>query len=505
MGIARFVRRKAHAHSGLGALTVTSLAALAGCLGAPAYASAKPVITELKAAPSSVAGGSPVTVSAAVSEATECTISANKAVAGLPVSFSCESGSVDREVVMPQNSGEKALKYKLKLAAAGASGVARAKVSVTVTHTEPEPVFTDAGYHFQNVLGECATETGHVLISGDGTSAVWGDCTYRFEGGVWVPAALLPERGVPLAMSRDGLTLVMAYEGARVEVFTRASEAEEWAPQATLTVNSEYFGVPKVAISADGDRLLMGGERENGLKTSPERPPREFDRSGEAWSEGEAPSVGTLRCHSVALSNDGDTALLGCTEVQSGKLVGSPVLPFVRSGSSWVQQGPALKGSGLKATEEFSGRMAISASGDTAIFGGAYNLKGKGEAWVFQRNGEIWAQQGPPLEQPEKKNFSKLLGAGVALSADGNLALVGAPGIEEAANPESREIGSVYVFGRTGESWSFEQRIKSPKNQGGDELGRFMALSESGAAALFTRPCQCTEGSVYSLLEIFSQ
>lgn len=485
------------------AAAAAALTGLMLCWCGTSYATGKPSISTLTAAPNPVASGGTVTVSASVSEATECTISANKTVAGLPVSFSCESGSVSQEVVMPENKGEEAVKYTLKLTAKGAGGVAKKNVSVAVSHVEPEPLFMEAGYNFENVLGGCGTEGGPpVLMSGDGTSAVWGRCTYRLEGETWVPTALLPEKGTPLAMSRDGLTLVVGYEFKRMGIFTRSSESEEWAPQATIVV-THYTS--RVAISADGDRLLVGGTWGNANRKDPEEPPREFDRSGEVWAEAEAPPVGRQRCGSLVLSNDGDTALLGCTEWSGEREFGAYVLVFVRSGSSWAQQGGPLTGSGEKSKDEFGGRMAISASGNTAFIGGPYDLSKKGEVWVFQRSGETWSQQGPPLTQPEKKKYSKLLGASLALRADGNLALVGAPGVEFDEKP-SRNSGSVYVYSRTGESWSFVQKLQAnplESNEFSDEFGRYLVLSESGTMALIPR--RGKGQPVYSRLEIFSQ
>ena len=481
----------------LGLLVLGSTLVLLAMSASAAVAS-KPSITGLTAAPNPVASGGTVTVSASVTAATECTISANKTVAGLPVSFSCESGSVSQEVAMPENSGTKAVKYSLKLTAKGAGGVAKQNAKVTVNPAEPEPLFTDAAYRLENVLGHCGTAGPvPVLISGDGTSAVWGTCTYRLEDETWVAKESLPEKGEPLALSRNGLTLVMAYGFARVEVFARSSESEEWALQATLTEAKSFQ--PNVAISADGDTVLFGAVKANELKGSPEEAPREFDRSGEVWSEGDAPPVGSQTCRNVVLSSDGSTALLGCF----GE-AGAYVQPFVRSGVSWAQQGGPLKGSKESATVGFATKMAISASGNTAVVGGAYDLKKKGELWVFQRNGEVWAQQGPALTQPEKKKYSKLLGAAVALSADGNLLLAGAPGVESDEKP-TRNSSAVYVLSRTGESWSFVQKmdLHGGFEEFSDESGRYLALSESGTTALIPRGT--SSSTTYSVLEIFSQ
>src|SRR5215472_16500089 len=90
----------------------------------------------------------------------------------------------------------------------------------------------------------------------------------------------------------------------------------------------------------------------------------------------------------------------------------------------WTQQGPKLVGTGADAAEQgFS--VALSADGNTAILGGPNDNNGAGAAWVFTRAGGVWTQQ------------MKLVGTGaidlagqglsVALSADGNTAILGGP------------------------------------------------------------------------------
>lgn len=466
MGIATLIPRVTRGRLAPRTFVGACLAVLAGCLGVPAYASAKPVITGLEATPSIVAPGGTVTVSATVSEATECTISANKAVAGLPVAFSCESASVSREVVMPQNSKQKAAKYKLTLSAKGTAGKTKAHATVYVNPFAPPPVYTLADQHF----ARCG-ETG-IVISGDGTSAVWGNCTLAFNGEEWINVGDLPEKGEPLAVSSDGLTLVMKY-AAGIQVFARSSEEEEWAPQAMLAGPSEYppyEDTTQVGISANGNTVLIDGLK--GL--------RAYQRTMESWAQVEAPPLGGGQfCDEVALSADGKTALVDCGD----KDTECYVLPFVRTGASWTQQGPALVGSGEESAE--FGQVTLSADGDTAIIGAPQVHKKAGEAWIFHRSGETWSQQGPPITPPEKHTES-LLGEGLALSADGNRALIAATayyGLPEHGAPESRKPGAAYVFERSGESWSFVERLQ-PSTEPGGEFGRWIALSESGEMAL---------------------
>ena len=102
--------------------------------------------------------------------------------------------------------------------------------------------------------------------------------------------------------------------------------------------------------------------------------------------------------------------------------------PAQPSLADFVQQGPKLVGTGAVGSNVVQGTsVAVSADGNTAIVGGPQddtNLAGA--VWVYTRSGGVWAQQG-----------SKLVGTGaagahqgnsVAVSADGNTAIVGGSG-----------------------------------------------------------------------------
>jgi hypothetical protein len=115
---------------------VVALVAVAAALAAsPASAKGpKPLISNFAASPATVPAGGTTTVTASVSGATQCTLDSNKAVEGLPITFPCESGTVERKVTMPINSGaQRAAKYKLYLKATNAEGRSRkAKMTVLV-------------------------------------------------------------------------------------------------------------------------------------------------------------------------------------------------------------------------------------------------------------------------------------------------------------------------------------------------------------------------------------
>src|SRR4029453_625729 len=71
--------------------------------------------------------------------------------------------------------------------------------------------------------------------------------------------------------------------------------------------------------------------------------------------------------------------------------------------------------------------VALSADGNTAIVGGWSDNSKTGTAWVFTRSGGIWTQQGKKLVGTDSVGSARQ-GMSVALSADGNTAIVGGPG-----------------------------------------------------------------------------
>ena len=92
--------------------------------------------------------------------------------------------------------------------------------------------------------------------------------------------------------------------------------------------------------------------------------------------------------------------------------------------AQFTQQGAKLVGTGAVGNANQGWGVALSGDGNTAIVGGSSDNSGAGAAWVFTRSGGVWTQQGTKLVGTGATGDAAQ-GWAVALSADGNTAIVG--------------------------------------------------------------------------------
>jgi probable HAF family extracellular repeat protein len=346
---------------------------------------------------------------------------------------------------------------------------------------------------------------GAVALSADGSTALIGApgdnedvgavWVFTRSGSTWTQQAKLTgsgESGVgrfgqSVALSSDGNTALIGGSSdnsavGAAWVFTRSGST--WTQQGTKRTGSGESGRGEfgssVALSSEGNTALIGGEGDNASVGAA----WVFTRSGSTWTQqGEKLTGGGELGEgyfgvSVALSSEGNTALIG--GLVYNQVVGSAWV-FTRSGSSWTQQAKLTAGGEIG--EGFGGKVALSGDGNTALIGGSSDNPSVGAAWVFTRSGSTWTQQGEKLTgggEIGKAGF----GASVALSGDGNTALIGGPN-------DNSAVGAVWVFTRSGSTWT--QQGEKLTGSGGESSGyrRFgerVALSADGNTALIGGP-----------------
>src|SRR6516165_4854612 len=149
---------------------------------------------------------------------------------------------------------------------------------------------------------------------------------------------------------------------------------------------------------------------------------------------------------------------------------------FTRSGGTWTQQGKKLVGSGAVGKARQGMSVALSADGNTAIVGGWSDNGRAGAAWVFTRTGGVWTQQVKKLVGTDAMGSARQ-GVSVALSADGNTAIVGGPG----DNPWDRSVP--FGLGSAGAAWVFT-RSDGVWTQQGNKLVSTGAVGRLGSTSV---------------------
>jgi hypothetical protein len=190
--------------------------------------------------------------------------------------------------------------------------------------------------------------------------------------------------------------------------------------------------------------------------------------------------------HSAAISDDGNTALIGTYFTEFG--ITYPIGPgkvyaFIRSGDTWSfqQQLPAPP---MPDSDLFGYSLALSADGNTALVGaqgdtGPAETQVPGAAYIFTRNNATWSQQA--ILTASDRQVGDHFGVSVALSDDGDTALIGAYVDGVGANVDQ---GSAYIFRRSGITWSQQAHLTATDGAAEDYFGRSVSLSGDGDTAL---------------------
>jgi hypothetical protein len=299
------------------------------------------------------------------------------------------------------------------------------------------------------LIGDPSGDTGQAWVGPTGEGII-GRCNSAILVGT--SAIGNAKQGQSVALSGDGNTAVvggyMDNEGVGA-TWVFVCTGGVWTQQAKLVGSDVSLGVAaqgySVAVSGDGNTVLVGGYADNNNIGAA----WVFTRISGVWTQQGQKLVGTSangsaqQGTSVALSADGNTALMGGHNDSNS--VGAAWV-FTRSGGAWSQQGVKLIGTASVGSSNQGWSVALSGDGNTALLGGPSDNNFIGAAWAFIRSGTTWSQLGNKIIGGQAVGAANQ-GYSVALSADGNVALVGGPG-------DNSSMGAGWVFIRNSVKWN---------------------------------------------------
>ena len=244
------------------------------------------------------------------------------------------------------------------------------------------------------------------------------------------------------------------------------------------TVGQSTYGF-SVALSADGNTAITGGPDDNsqiGAAWVYTRINGVWTQQGQKLTGNDAVGPAIDQGISVAISSDGNTAIVGGHNDNHG--VGAAWI-YTRSNGVWSQQGSKLVGTGAGGLTPAQGySVAISGDGNTAIVGGMGDSNGIGAAWVYSLSNGVWSQQGSKLVGNDAVVGRAQQGFSVALSTDGNTAVVGA--LNDDVIMFGQGVGAAFVYTRSSGVWAQQgSKLVGTDAVGASQQGR-VALSGDG-------------------------
>jgi hypothetical protein len=311
-------------------------------------------------------------------------------------------------------------------------------------------------------------------------------------------------------------------------VFSRTGTT--WTQEAYIKASNtgadDWFGC-SVSLSSDGMRLAVGARHEDSSATGVGGNQADnsagasgavymFSRTGTTWTQEAYVKASNTETsdwfgYSVSLSSDGTRLAVGAqwedssatgvggNQVDNGASSSGAVYVFSRTGTTWTQEA-YVKASNTGAWDCFGTSVSLSADGTRLAVGAQENssatgvggnqtdesASSSGAVYVFSRAGTTWAQEA--YVKASNTGTSDNFGCSVSLSADGTRLAVGAYHEDSSATgvggnqADNSAVGSgaVYVFSRTGTTWTQEAYVKASNTAAYDYFGYAVSLSSDG-------------------------
>ena len=233
-------------------------------------------------------------------------------------------------------------------------------------------------------------------------------------------------------------------------VFERES-GDLWEQAAKLIANdgqnSDYFGSD---VGVSGDWAVVGAsgyDRRRGAAYV-------FQRSGESWQQRQKIIPGGSSARSVfggSVSIDAGYMAVGAPDhFKSGSSTvrSGAVFVYALNGGNWSQQSFIQPGT-VGSVDYFGHAVAI--KGNLLAMSAPGDGQLRGEVYIYRRDGSNWVQQ----QRLTPGDGSVGDGFGLALSMDADWLAVGSPHDDISVSNQ----GSVYLYRRNGNSFSFEGKV----------------------------------------------
>ena len=290
-----------------------------------------------------------------------------------------------------------------------------------------------------------------VALSADGNTALVGSANttsavdgyaaiYQYSSGTWVTTSLTNTAGAnanfgwAVALSYDGNNAIVSAPGAAYIALYQYN-GYTWGNPFQLNPPSQistFFGF-SLSLNYDATSVLVGDPGLSNISVY------RYSSSNSSWNSNVLIPSGTQTSfgYSVSISSDGNTALIGGPYAGMPNLPGTAIL-YRYNGTTWslLQQ---FNGASMNSLFGYS--VSLSADANTVLIGAPGVSVSNGYVSYYKYTNSVWSSQTIINSTITNANF----GNAVALSADGNNAIIGAS--NAIIGGESGYVANYYIGG----------------------------------------------------------
>ena len=300
--------------------------------------------------------------------------------------------------------------------------------------------------------------------------------------------------GAPQA-GRDGYGA-----GGRAYIFVRSGST--WTQEVVISkIDSEglRFG-DSVAITADGSRVAIGDPMAGPNNSGNSGKIYIYSRVGSAWSleatlfaadRAAADFLGTA----ISMDETGTRLIAGAPGGDAGGNNScGKIYCFVRSGTTWTQEAMVYP-SGAVANFGLGTSCAVSKDGTRFVVGGrydSYNNLTQGILYVYLRSGSTWSQEA--IIAPADIAMNDYFGMFVDIDSSGTRIVASSYASNHGGLTAS---GKAYVYTRSGTSWTQEAVLLATGRAQYDYFGSDVSISADGQTIAIGAHGSGTIGKAY--------
>jgi hypothetical protein len=435
--------------------------------------------------------GTAIVVNAVATDPEGATLTWSSSTSGLGTSATIAQGTGDSSnyfTVTPSTNDSDAGTFTLTIAATdGVNGAVNFPASFTLAFAVDWSTLSQA----QKVTASDAANNDFFgnVVDMDGDYAVVGArgnkaaYIFYYNGSTWSEQQKIQETtfgsnfGHAVSISGDTVVIgsnnedVNSPDGTKAYVYTRSGTT--WSLQQKVdpsqAIQANFFGHQRtMKLDKSNSNQFIAGAYGEDQNYSDEGAVYIFTRSGTTWSEQQRiiPADAAINGnYGVTVDIAGDYAVFG----------GRPgnnfaVYVWTRSGTTWSQQAALTQPSGHTNSQyAYHSGLSINSAGDTIAVGAYGNTSTQaGKVFIFTRSGTTWTNQA--VIQPSDTANGNFFGWECRLDTTGDT-LVGAK--------LASTGGKVYVFTRSGTSWTEQKDFTASDVAANWEFGEDVAIDGS--------------------------